>query len=72
MYQQNEQHLINEMRSSLLDILRQIQNLDADSLDSIIVRLELLSSHVIRLCDINFVNAIIYKIAKLSQKTQFD
>lgn len=53
---QNQAILRVQLRGTLLDLLRQLQNLDSDRLDAVIFRLEQLASHVIRLCDINLVD----------------
>lgn len=37
-----------QLRGSLVDLLRQLQNLDSEQLDAITFRLEQLASHIIR------------------------
>ena len=53
---QEQQILRVQLRSTLLDLLRQVENLDSDGLDSVIFRLEQLASHVIRLCDVSLID----------------
>ena len=53
---QEQQILRVQLRSTLLDLLRQVKNLDSDGLDSVIFRLEQLASHVIRLCDVSLID----------------
>ena len=53
---QNQDILRVQLRGTLLDLLRQIQNFDAEGLDTIIFRLEQVASHVIRLSDVNLVD----------------
>ena len=53
---EQQQTLTEQLRGTLLDLSRQIQNLDSDGLDSAIFRLEQLASHVVRLCDVNVIN----------------
>ena len=45
-----------QLRAVLLDILRQLENLDSEGLDSVAFRLEQVASHIIRLCDVNLVD----------------
>jgi hypothetical protein len=45
-----------QLRGSLVDLLRQLQNLDSEQLDAITFRLGQLASHIIRLCDVNLVD----------------
>ena len=51
-----EQSLGAQLRGALLDILRQLENLDSEQYDAIIFRLEQLASHIIRLCDVNLLD----------------
>lgn len=53
---QEQEALRVQLRLSLLDLLRQIENLDSEQLDGIVFRLEQLASHIIRLCDVNLVD----------------
>ena len=50
------------MRGTLLDLLRQLENLDSDGLDAAVFRLEQLASHVLRLCDVNLVDDDIHHL----------
>ena len=45
-----------QLRGTLLDLLRQLENLDSDGLDAAVFRLEQLASHVLRLWDVNLVD----------------
>ena len=52
-----EQEILRlQLRDALLDILRQLENLDSEGLDKVTFRLEQLASHIIRLCDLNLVD----------------
>ena len=53
---QEQEILRVQLRGVLLDLLRQIENLDSEQLDGVVFRLEQLASHIIRLCDVNLVN----------------
>ncbi|CAB3994164.1 uncharacterized protein LOC110239820, partial [Paramuricea clavata] len=45
-----------QLRGSLVDLLRQLQNLDSEQLDAITFRIGQLAFHIIRLCDVNLVD----------------
>jgi hypothetical protein len=47
---QEQEILRVQLRGTLLDLLRQIENLDSEQLDGLVLRLEQLASHIIRLC----------------------
>ena len=59
---QEQQFLQVQLRSTLLDLLRQFENLDSDGLDTAVFRLEQLASHVLRLCDVNLVDDDIHRL----------
>ena len=45
-----------QLQDALLDVLRQLENLDSVQFDAIIFRLEQLASRIVRLCDVNLVD----------------
>ena len=53
---QEQDILRGQLRGTLLDLLRQLENLDSEGFDSVIFRLEQLASHIVRLCDVNLVD----------------
>ena len=63
MEQEQEQEIFRvQLRGTLLDLLRQLENLDSDGLDAAVFRLEQLASHVLRLCDVNLVDDDIHHL----------
>ena len=53
---QDQETLRVHLRKSILDILQQLQNLDPEHLDRILLRLEQIASHILRLCGVNLIN----------------
>ena len=60
--EQEQEILRVQLRGTLLDLLRQLENLDSDGLDAAVFRLEQLASHVLRLCDVNLVDDDIHHL----------
>ena len=68
---QEQEILRVQLRGTLLDLLRQIENLDSEQLDGVVFRLEQLASHIIRLCDVNLVDdEIQYLVTEAMQNLQ--
>lgn len=59
---QEQEILRVQLRGTLLDLLRQLENLDSDGLDAAVFRLEQLASHVLRLCDVNLVDDTLHHL----------
>ena len=59
---QEQEILRVQLRGTLLDLLRQLENLDSDGLDAAVFRLEQLAYHVLRLCDVNLVDDDIHHL----------
>lgn len=59
---QEQQILQVQLKGTLLDLLRQFENLDSDGLDTAVFRLEQLASLVLRLCDVNLVDDDIHHL----------
>ena len=57
-----------QLRGTLLDLLRQLENLDSDGLDAAVFRLKQLASHVLRLWDVNLVDDIHHLITDTISK----
>lgn len=58
-----EQQIVQvQLKGTLLDLLRQFENLDSDGLDTAVFRLEQLASLVLRLCDVNLVDDDIHRL----------
>lgn len=53
---QEQEILTVHLRGTLLELLRQLENLDSDGLDAAVFRLEQLVSHVLRLYGVNLVD----------------
>ena len=52
-----EQEILGvQLRGALLDLSRQIENLDSQQLDGVVFWLKQLASHIICNCDVNLVN----------------
>ena len=60
--EQDQEILRVQLRGTLLDLLRLLENLDSDGLDAAVFRLEQLASHVLRLCDVNLVDDDIHHL----------